>query len=88
MQNSANWTEPPAGERIEVSWIDTVTHPGWQTDATKLAGAPNRTIGYFINMDDEYVRVSHTFCDMDGQLSDITVIPTNVVADIVVLTLK
>lgn len=68
------------GDLIEIEWVDVIIHPGWSETPEKLPGYLAKSVGYFVNQDNKYLRLAHTI-GADGQVADVSVIPNTLIID-------
>lgn len=68
---------------LEIEWIDIVTESGWLTPtmACKREPCSCKSVGYFLNRDEDVIRISQTFQVTDLE-RDVTVIPWGVIKKI------
>lgn len=69
---------------IEVEWNDTVTHSVWipQDEAKTKPLCRCKTVGYFLNEDEQAIRVSCTIQLEDKSERDLTIIPQGCITKI------
>lgn len=69
---------------IEIEWDDTVTHSMWilQDEAKAKLLCRCKTVGYFLNEDEQAIRLSCTIQFEDKPERDLTVIPRGCITKI------
>lgn len=69
---------------VEIFWVDTVSHSQWlsQEKAETESLCRCKSVGYFLNQNDEVIRLSCTIQLDDKPERDLTVIPQGCVTKI------
>jgi hypothetical protein len=68
---------------VEVIWRDVVQDPAWQSEEKASIVGPMtcRSLGYYLNTDKQYLRISETVNEEDGSRS-VQVIPRSLIVKI------